>query len=66
MLNEEATECYDDLAEVAELAEIFYNDGVVEETTATDLQTAMNEYVAALDATYSQIRAAYSISTISA
>lgn len=53
MLNEEATECYDDLAEVAELAEIFYNDGVVEETTATDLQTAMNEYVAALDATYS-------------
>ena len=53
MLVEDATECYDDLAEVVELAEIFYNDGVVEETTASDLQTAMNEYVAALDATYS-------------
>lgn len=53
MLVEDATGCYDDLAEVVELAEIFYNDGVVEETTASDLQTAMNEYVAALDATYS-------------
>ncbi len=52
MLIEDATECYDDLAEVAELAEIFYNDGVVEETTAADLQTAMNEYVAALDTIY--------------
>lgn len=52
MLNEEATECYDDLAEVAELAEIFYNDGVVEETTTSDLQTAMKEYVAALDSIY--------------
>ena len=52
MLNEDATECYDDLAEVAELAEIFYNDGVVEETTASDLQTAMKEYVAALDSIY--------------
>ena len=53
MLIEDATGCYDDLAEVVELAEIFYNDGVVEETTASDLQTAMNEYVAALDAYYS-------------
>ena len=52
MLIEDATECYDDLAEVVELAEIFYNDGVVEETTTSDLQTAMKEYVAALDSIY--------------
>ncbi len=46
----EGIDPYDDLAEVVDLAEIFYTDGAVEENTLADLEAALATYIEAIEA----------------